>query len=134
MFADLSVWCRMFLVIDRKNCLMSNWIKLQLPLSVMLLSHFKAVLVWPNWLNCSFSTKSEFIFSRSCLLTFPSLFFDGFIKRHVGLEWKLSLWSLSVTKAGVLAMLLTLLLIFSWVDMLFASRLIGGSSFCIAFW
>ena len=67
-------------------------------------------------------------FSTSCLLTFSSSFFDGFIKRHVGLERKLSLWSFSVTKAGVLAMRLTLSLIFNLVDMLFASMLIEASS------
>ena len=76
---------------------------------------------------------SEFIFSKSCLLTFPSSFFDGLIKRHAGLERKLSLWSLSVTKAGVLAMRLPLSLILSLVDMLFASRLIEASSLGGAF-
>ena len=82
---------------------------------------------------CNFSIISEFTFSTSCLLTFPSSFFDGFIKRHVGLERQLSLWSLSVTKAGVLAMHSTLSLILSLVDILFASRLIEASSLGAAF-
>ena len=54
--------------------------------------------------------------------------FDVFIKQHVGLEQKLSLWSLSVTKVGVLAMHWTLLLILSLVDILFAFMLIEASS------
>ena len=54
--------------------------------------------------------------------------FNAFIKQHVGLEQKLSLWSLSVTKVGVLAMHWTLLLILSLVDILFAFRLIEASS------
>ena len=53
-----------------------------------------------------------------CLLTFSGLFFEGFIKRHVGLKRKLSLWSLSVTKAGTPAMRSTLSLILSLIDML----------------
>ena len=76
---------------------------------------------------------SEFVFYTSCLLTFTSSFFDGFIKKHVWLERKLSLWSLSVTKAGLLTMRLTLLLIFSLVGMLFASRLVEASSLGGAF-
>ena len=90
----------------------------------MLLNHFKTASILRHWLNCNFSKISEFIFSTSCILTFPSSFFDGFIKRHVGLERKLPLWSLSVTKAGVVAMRSTLSLILSLVNMLFASRLI----------
>ena len=53
---------------------MSNWIKLQLLLSVMLLNYFKRASVLRHWLNCSFSIMSEFIFSTSCLLTFQSSF------------------------------------------------------------
>ena len=44
------------------------------------------------------------------------------------MERKLSLWSLSVTKAGALAMRSTLSLIVTLVDMILASRLIEASS------
>ena len=133
-FANSSVWCRMLSVIEEWKYLMSNWIKLQLLLSVVFLNHFKKVSVLRHCLNCSFSIIPEFIFSTSCLLTFVSWFLDGFIKQHVGLAQKLSFWSLSVTKAGVLATCLTLSLILRLVDMLFASRLIAASSLGGAFW
>ena len=97
----------------------------------MLLQHFKTVSALRHWLSCIFSIMPEFIFLTSCLITFTSSFFGGFIKRYVGLERKLSLWSLSVTKVGALAMRSTLSLILSMVDMLFASRLIEASSLCI---
>ena len=65
---------------------MSNWIKLQPLLPVMLLKHFKIALLLHHWLNCNLSIISEFLFSTSCLRTFPSThFFDGFIKRRVEL-------------------------------------------------
>ena len=48
--------------------------------------------------------------------------------RHVGFERKLSLWSLSFRKAGVIAMRSTLSLIFSLVDMVFDFMLIEASS------
>ena len=121
-------------VIDGQNSLMSSLVKLLILLSVMLLEHFKTASVEHNWLNYNLSIISELIISTSYLLTFPSSLFDGFIKRHVGLEWKLSLWSLSVTKEGVLVMCSTLSRISSMVDMLFASRLIDASSLGSAFW
>ena len=99
-FVNLSVCCRMFLVIEVEILLMLNEIKLQLLLSVMLLlNHFKTVLVLCNWLNCNLSIISEIIVYTSCLLTFPSSFFGGFIK-HVRLERKLCLWSLSVSSCS----------------------------------
>ena len=67
------------------------------------------------------------------LTQFSKFIFDAFIKRHVGLEQKLSLWSLSVTKPGVLAMRSTVSLIFSLVDMLFPSKSIEASSLGGAF-
>ena len=80
------------------------------------------------WLNCSFPVISEFIFSTSCLLSLPSSFFDEFIKRHIGLERNLSLWSLSVTKASVLAMRLTLSLIDSNTALEWSSNITDKSN------
>ena len=65
----------------------------------------------------------NFFFFTSCLLIFPSSFFEAFIRQHVGSKQNLSFWSLIVEKAGVLAMHSTLLLILCLIDMLFASRL-----------
>ena len=72
-FANLSVCCRMFSVIDGENSLLSNWIKLQLLLCV---NHFKTASVMTNWLNWNLSIISEFIFSADSIFTFPSLFFQ----------------------------------------------------------
>ena len=125
-FVNLSVCCRMFLVIEEEILLMLNEIKLQLLLSVMLLlNHFKTVLVLCNWLNCKLSIISEIIFYTSCLLTFPSSFFGGFIKQNVRLERKLSLWSLSVSRCSCNAFDS---IARGLVGMLYAFKLIEASS------
>ena len=45
------------------------------------------------------SLTAEFMLSKSCLLTFPRLDFEGFINLHLGLLWKFGLWSFNNKKA-----------------------------------
>ena len=46
-----------------------------------------------------FCQMDYFILSKYCLLIFPISLFAGLISLHGVLRWKLSLWSLRVTKA-----------------------------------
>ena len=52
-----------------------------------------------HWLRLVFCLTVVLIFSRICLLMRPISLFAGFICLHVGLFWKLSLWSFSVMNA-----------------------------------
>ena len=62
-----------------------------------------------HWLTLTLSLRQLLMSSKMTLLTLPSsLFvsFDGLIRRHLGLDSKLSLWSFKVMNAGVFAIML----------------------------
>ena len=71
----------------------------------------------------------ELILSRICLLTFPSLLFAGFMRRHVGWLAKLSLWSFRVVKACWFAICcMRLSMLSSWaIDFACESMLLAAS-------
>ena len=52
-----------------------------------------------HWLSPVFCLIVVLMFSRICLLIRPISLFAGLMSLHVGLFWKLSLWSLSVMNA-----------------------------------
>jgi len=52
-----------------------------------------------HWLRPVFCLTVVLIFARISLLIRPISLFAGLMSLHVGLFWKLSLWSLSVIKA-----------------------------------
>ena len=85
------------------NSLISSWINEKSFLLGISINHFKTDLVFFHWLKWSSEISFLLILSMISLPTLISSFFAGLIKRHDGFCRKSSLWSLSVTKAGVLA-------------------------------
>ena len=67
--------------------------------SGMLVNQLVTSDVFFHWLSFVIFLIFELILSRTCLLTFPSSLFAGFMRRHVGWLVKLSLWSFKVIKA-----------------------------------
>ena len=71
--------------------------------------------------------------SRTCLLILPISDFVGLISRHVGLLWKLGLWSLSVIKASLFAVVLILSSRANFVAMVLASASVAMTLFKFVF-
>ena len=112
---------------------MSSCIKAHMFFSGMLLNHLITSLVFFHWLRINVSLIFLFIFSKMCLLTLPSSDFVGFNRRHDGLDWKFSLWSFNVIKAGHFARHSVRSHISRLLAICFASRLMDCSSFGGAF-
>ena len=77
--------------------------KVQFFLSSMFQNHSITLAEFFHWLTCNNLTKCWFILFKIDLLTLPSSLLERFIRREYKLDWKLSLWSFKVIKAGVLA-------------------------------
>ena len=101
--------------------------------SSIFLNHSKALVEFFHWLTHNSLIKCWFIFFKIDLLILPSSLLEGFIKRQGKLDWKLSLWSFKVVKAGVLVR--DSILSPSWVffAMFFASILIAFSERSVDF-
>ena len=101
--------------------------------SSIFLNHSKVLAEFFHWLTHNSLIKCWFIFSEIDLLILPSSLLEGFIKRQGKLDWKLSLWSFKVVKAGVLVR--DSILSPSWVffAMFFASILIAFSERSVDF-
>ena len=92
----------------------------------MFLNHSIVLAELFHWLTCNNLTKCWLMFSKIDLLTLPSSLLEGFIRRQCKLDWKLSLWSFKVIKAGVLARHSILSLSWIFYAMFFASILIAN--------
>ena len=77
-----------------------------------------------HWLRPVFCLTVVLMFARISLLIRPISLFAGLMSLHVGLFWKLSLWSLSVIKACRSAMRSARSSMFRLVAMAWASLLI----------
>ena len=73
---------------------MSNDENVWLGLFLMELNQLITEFEFFHWLTLSFSLRRLLMLSKMTLLTLPSSLFDGLIRRHLGLDSKLSLWSL----------------------------------------
>ena len=102
----------------RQNSLMSSWINEQSFLLETSINHFKTESVFFHWLKWSSEISFPLIFSMISLLTLPSSFFTGLINWHNEFCQKSGLWSLSVIKAGVLA-----------IHSMWSSRLMSSAMF-----
>ena len=85
-FAKVIAVFRISSVIDGQNSLISNWINAQFCLLVMFSNHSLTLLVFFHWLYFNCFTRVSLTHSSFDLLIFPSSFFEGFIKWHVGLS------------------------------------------------
>ena len=96
----------------------------------MLVNQLVTSDVFFHWLSFVAFLISELILSRICLLTFPSLLFVGFMRRHVGWLVKLSLWSLRVIKACCFAICsVRLSMLSSWaIDFACESMMLAASA------
>ena len=110
---------------------MSNCMNLQFCFPLMLLNQW--ISHFFHWFYLSWDNKFLLMFSKRILLTLPISLFDGLIRRHDGFDQKLSLWSFSVTQAGVSKSFLIRSLNLIFLAMCFASRLIDLCNFCSAF-
>ena len=69
-------------------------------------NHFIRSFVFFQWLYFVLSFTIFTIFSNNCLLILSIYGLQGFIIRHVDLFLQFSLWSMSVTKASISAVVL----------------------------
>ena len=104
---------------------MSNWMNVHDFLLLMLLNHLMTELVFFHWLISKDCLRGELMLFRMDWLTFPISLFDGLMRRQVGLERKLSLWSFMVMNASGFARMSTRSSIPNSVVMVLASRLIS---------
>ena len=74
----------------------------------IILNQDKTALVFFHWFTPIASITLVFIRSSICLLIFLISDLHGLMRRHVGLFWPFGLWSFSVIKGSVLAVVLTL--------------------------
>ena len=101
---------------DESKLSMSNEANECFCMSGMLVNQLITSDVFFHWLSFVISLTFELILSRICLLTFPSSFFAGFMRRHVGWLAKLSLWSFRLLKGCCFAICsVRLSMLSSWV-------------------
>ena len=66
----------------------------------MLVKQWVTSAVFFHWLSFVFFLISELMLSTICLPTFPSKFFAGFMRRHIGWLTNLSFWSFVSSRVG----------------------------------
>ena len=104
----MSVSFRRSWLMEGLNYSMLNQIKLWCCLFLMALNHSITDAVFFHWLNSDALVILLLILSRIVLLILPISDLLGWISRQVGLLAKFGLWSFSVMKASLLAVMSTL--------------------------